>query len=84
VNCGISESGLRAAATKNKRARNKAAGRIAGGGGRKREVDVMTRGGGHVVLGVCSPFEEACRLYKNLCRLSKVSWAGKVCRARTR
>jgi hypothetical protein len=44
----------------------------------------MTRGGGHVVLGVCSPFEGACRLYKNLCRLSKVSWAGKVCRARTR
>jgi hypothetical protein len=30
VDCGISESGLRAAATKNERARNKAAGRIAG------------------------------------------------------
>jgi hypothetical protein len=29
------------------------------GNERRREVYVMMRGGGHVVLGVCSPFEKS-------------------------
>jgi hypothetical protein len=58
VDCGILESGQRAAATKNEGSRYRAVGRD-GGNERRREVDVMMRERGHVVLGVCSPFEEA-------------------------
>jgi len=58
VDCGILESGLRAAATKNEGSSYKAVGRKAVVR-RRRKRYVMTREDGHAVLGVCSPFEEA-------------------------
>jgi hypothetical protein len=82
VDCGILESGQRAAAT-NEGSRYRAEERD-GGNEKRREVDVMMRERGHVVLGVCSPFEDAGGLISEfLCCLSKDSRAGKVCRAQT-